>query len=876
MATIRRDNIILEVIQKVKGDKDVERATKNVGGLTSSLKGAATAAAGILAADVIRSAVTGLGQMAASAFNLAAGFEQTVIRFKTLTGSLENAQKLIAELDKFSLVTPFEPQQVQAAAQSLLSYGIAQENVIGSLKNLGEISAATGADFNAITEAYGKANARVKVTNETLELFANNGVPILDILADELDTSAAAIIDMASKGEIQFPILEKAIASVTEEGGRFAGALIEQSQSVNGLISTLRGVGTEALKQFGNALLPIAKELLPPLIDGMFRFVDSIKEIAEPVGTLFVQFLRFIRTAAQPMIRAFENLGDAFGFTGDSISIVETALTHLARVFNLVSRAIAFVVNGIAALVRTDTVQRYISAISKLWEQLPIVLTGVVFAIGSVGDAFGNMFERIKLSGQAFLEDLKSVFSVDTLTAIITGNFADIDFSAGNLIRNQRDQIETFGETVVNSYNKGVLDATANRVALNLTKDADVDAAEKSGEELGDAVVEGVKKSVDKGIPAAGSLDALKKNVSELEDQIQSSSPDNPMLESLIQKLVDAKKELDELKKRYDETEQRLTEGARNVSVAPTLSGSQTGGGVVRDPNAEFKERNELIQKGTEQLQKQAEERRKADEDAAKRLEDEKQRRFELAQQVTAAIFDAAQYQLQIEADRINKLIELQTMRIDAIKSKAGEASAESLQLEEERLTKLEELRERSAQKQAALAQTQIIANQALAISEAIVTALEAFKGDPITFIASLVAIGAGIAGLIATVNQAFSGLPAFESGTEYLSVNGAGVDGRGGQLVVAHRGERILTAEQNAKLVGIANSQIPALVERGLMSDAYLQASAGSQSFDDMKKLHKETVNELRYLNRNIGSVVNVSVNDDRVEIRKRKRLLA
>lgn len=53
------------------------------------------------------------------------------------------------------------------------------------------------------------------------------------------------------------------------------------------------------------------------------------------------------------------------------------------------------------------------------------------------------------------------------------------------------------------------------------------------------------------------------------------------------------------------------------------------------------------------------------------------------------------------------------------------------------------------------------------------------------------------------------SSLPAFESGTENTGTNGQGIDGKGGFLSVLHPNERVLTAEQNAKVGDLSNVEL-------------------------------------------------------------------
>lgn len=72
---------------------------------------------------------------------------------------------------------------------------------------------------------------------------------------------------------------------------------------------------------------------------------------------------------------------------------------------------------------------------------------------------------------------------------------------------------------------------------------------------------------------------------------------------------------------------------------------------------------------------------------------------------------------------------------------------------------------------------------------------------------------------LTALIKGAFAGIKAqvqsFAVGTEFLDGNKNG--STGGILIEGHKGERILTSEQNKKLLGISNEDVPSLVHAGL-----------------------------------------------------------
>ena len=91
-----------------------------------------------------------------------------------------------------------------------------------SLSMLGDISGIVGGDLQSIGIAFGQAAAEGRVMTRDLRQFINNGVPILDILAESMGVARGEIMDMASEGKITFDILNQAFRNATGEGGKFA------------------------------------------------------------------------------------------------------------------------------------------------------------------------------------------------------------------------------------------------------------------------------------------------------------------------------------------------------------------------------------------------------------------------------------------------------------------------------------------------------------------------------------------------------------------------------------------------------------------------------------------------------------------------------
>lgn len=264
-------------------EDELSRIKSGFGGFGSFLKNAFV---GFAAYDIAGR----LKDTALQAVNLAGNVEGVSITFETLIGNADKARQVLAELDQFSIATPFTPEEVRQAAQALLPYIENTEELIPTLRRLGDISAGLQIPFGELSLLYGRAVADQVLYTETLNQFADRGIPIYQelgkILAEDLGKqlplTRIEIVKLASEGKISFEKLEEAFKNLTDEGGRFAGLTEAQSTSFKGLVSTLEGVFNSFLTKIGNTVLPALKSIVSGLIavlNGLINFGQTLRTL---------------------------------------------------------------------------------------------------------------------------------------------------------------------------------------------------------------------------------------------------------------------------------------------------------------------------------------------------------------------------------------------------------------------------------------------------------------------------------------------------------------------------------------------------------------------------------------------------------------------
>lgn len=207
-------------------------------------------------------AVTGAARkLASDTLNLAASNENTLTSFQNLTGSITEAKDLYEDLINFSSTTPFSFSQITEGTQTLLGFGLSADDASQALKDLGAAAASNAdTDLKRLVVSYGQIQgANVAMTRDLRE-FVNNGIPIYQLLSDTLDVSTSKINEMASAGQITGDVIARVFREAASEGGRFSNTLLTQSQTLTGLVSTMKDNYAITLGRIGEKLLPAAKE----------------------------------------------------------------------------------------------------------------------------------------------------------------------------------------------------------------------------------------------------------------------------------------------------------------------------------------------------------------------------------------------------------------------------------------------------------------------------------------------------------------------------------------------------------------------------------------------------------------------------------------
>ena len=266
------------------------QAAQGMGQFGGVMKLAKGAAAAFLAVDLLGR----LKDLAQQGLKLAGEYENTQIAFEAFLGSADRGTALLAELNKFSIETPFTSEEVIRAGKSLVAVGITTSETTKLLRQLGNVAAGSGTNFNELVSIFAKFKTQGRLFQEDVNQLTGRGIPLAEELAKVLGTSEANVRKMTEAGKVGFPEVQKAIENLTAEGSKFGGLIEKQSKTFPGLISTLSGAWEGFLRVVAEStLLQPAKDG----IEGLIKIVAALKDEIDPQQKINATAIEEIKAA---------------------------------------------------------------------------------------------------------------------------------------------------------------------------------------------------------------------------------------------------------------------------------------------------------------------------------------------------------------------------------------------------------------------------------------------------------------------------------------------------------------------------------------------------------------------------------------------------
>lgn len=410
-----------------------EKAEKASGGWTV-LKGVMADLASSAIKAAVSTVVDGAKKMVSAGLEYNQAMEGYITNFTTmLGGSSEAANGMVGSLQKLASATPLAMSDLAGGAQTLLAFGVASEDVSGTLQRLGDISLGNADKMQSLARAYGKATAQGKLTGETVQMMIDAGWnPLIDI-CNQTGESMEDVQKRMAAGSISAEELTQAVNHATDAGGKFAGGMEAASKTVAGLTSTLQDNVNAML---GKLMQPVSdamlSTLLPTAIDAVDQLMTAFEDegidgFSRVAGSLIASLsAQLVSYAPQAIPAALAFIGALVtgllsalpDLTGTAIELVGALLLGIAdQLPGIITAAMSALLGIVDKITSPESITLLIQAAMQLMLALA---RGLIAAIPQLIDAVPGIITNLVESFYAMLPEIIGV-GIEIVIALASG-----------------------------------------------------------------------------------------------------------------------------------------------------------------------------------------------------------------------------------------------------------------------------------------------------------------------------------------------------------------------------------------------------------------------------------------------------------------------
>lgn len=247
-----------------------ESANAELQSMDGFMAKAAQTAAGLFAADKLK-------DFASAIATVRGEYQQLEIAFETMLGSKSQADALMAQLIDTAATTPFEMKEIAESSKMLLAYGMAADEVNGTLIRLGDIAAGLSIPIKDLAFLYGTTMVQGRLYTQDLNQFLGRGIPLADELAKQFGKNKSEVKKLVEEGKIGFPEVQKAIEALTNEGSKFGGLMEAQSKTIKGQKSNIEDAWEQMMNEIGRS----QEENISGALDITGKLIENWKTIGK-------------------------------------------------------------------------------------------------------------------------------------------------------------------------------------------------------------------------------------------------------------------------------------------------------------------------------------------------------------------------------------------------------------------------------------------------------------------------------------------------------------------------------------------------------------------------------------------------------------------
>lgn len=362
------------------------------------------------------------------------------------------------------------------------------------LKTTADTAGIAGASMDEMGAIFGSVAARGKLQGDDLMQLTSRGIPVLQMLADQMGVTAAEASDMVSKGQIDFATFERALrenvgGAALEAGNTLEGAFKNVGAAAGRAGATVEGAFVGVMKygmQEATAGLDALDAKLKPLAASTQQFLDGTVvpglERAKASAANFFEGADFqnglagakvvfgeLMSAGQQLLPVIGNIASTLGQAGmqlgqaawgafsGALSAAASAASALAGPLNTVTGFLADHPALVTAAVAAWAGFKFMPSVA---EKLSGSLQGLNDRVGGMRDQFNMVTPYADKMRQAMAENGVEISKLDA-TMMALG-----DTGTGVAAKMAQSYVQASGPLKEMSSNHRTLADTAKQAAL--------------------------------------------------------------------------------------------------------------------------------------------------------------------------------------------------------------------------------------------------------------------------------------------------------------------------------------------------------------------------------------------------------------------------
>ncbi len=279
----------------------------------------------------------------------AAEFQDLQQTLDTVFGSVEQGKASMQFIQKFAQTTPFDIQTLSKAFIQLKGAGI--DPTVDLLNTFGDAASATTNKVQAFETMVRIATRAVGggLGLEELEQLVGAGIPVYQILQDEIGVTRTEISEMGQTAEGATKIMD---ALNTGLNKRFGGGMQKSAQNLSTAFSNMKIAGT-------NLLLALGDGVGGSGLTGAFTFLSNtmsqlfviLKPLAHVLGSVLGTALRVIiapiRAVTEGILFLAQGIADLLVFAADALPDSFSGIKEAANNLNASLSDLEAKMNGV-------------------------------------------------------------------------------------------------------------------------------------------------------------------------------------------------------------------------------------------------------------------------------------------------------------------------------------------------------------------------------------------------------------------------------------------------------------------------------------------------------------------------------------------------